>query len=459
MTLRASGQRPPGLAEVASTRPPIKQPGRLPVRLAVAGLMAGLLMAACETQELAGGPGRPPPPSPPPGSSSGGGFSFKTSGDADFDRWRSSFASKAEGQGRKPTVIKAVLDGLTPLEQNVQTAAFEQAEFVKPIWDYAKSAVSPTRVANGQKKLADTAETFSKIEESYATPREIVAAIWGMESSYGAYMGDIDAPRALATQAAQGRRVAFNEGELLAIMQLVEDGSATRQQFAKASWAGAVGQTQFMPSTFLQHARDFDRDGRKDLWTNTGDALASAANYLTVSGWRKGEPWAVETRIPEGFDYSLGDGRKMTVAQWKLEGLSPATAEQFAASDGLRAELFLPAGAYGPAFLLFDNFSVIKRYNNADSYALAVGLLADRLAGRPDLSRPWPTQIAMLTQEQAKDLQTALNKLGYNSGTPDGIIGRNTRGALQRFQKDRSLTADGFPTVDMLALVTAAAAS
>jgi lytic murein transglycosylase len=272
-------------------------------------------------------------------------------------------------------------------------------------------------------------------------------------------MGDIDAPRAIATHASQGRRVAFNEGELLAIMQLIEDGSATRDQFRKASWAGAVGQTQFMPSTFLQHARDFDRDGRKDLWGNTGDALASAANYLTVSGWRKGEPWAVETRIPEGFDYSMGDGRRMTIAQWKLAGLAPASGAQFAASEGLQAELFLPAGSYGPAFLLFDNFAVIKRYNNADSYALAVGLLADRLAGRPDLSRPWPTQIAMLTQAQAKDLQTALNKLGYNSGTPDGIVGRNTRGALQRFQKDRGLTADGFPTTEMLGVVLAAAAS
>lgn len=240
-------------------------------------------------------------------------------------------------------------------------------------------------------------------------------------------------------------------------MQLIEDGSATREQFRKASWAGAVGQTQFMPSTFLQHARDFDRDGRKDLWTNAGDALASAANYLTVSGWREGEPWAVETTLPAGFDYSLGDGSRQSVSQWKTLGLAPATAAQFASSDALPAELFLPAGSHGPAFLLFDNFSVIKRYNNADSYALAVGLLADRLAGRPDLSRPWPTTMALLTQTQARDLQTALIKLGYSPGTPDGIIGRNTRKALQGFQKDRGLLADGFPTMEMLGQVLAAA--
>jgi membrane-bound lytic murein transglycosylase B len=243
----------------------------------------------------------------------------------------------------------------------------------------------------------------------------------------------------------------------MAIMQLIEDGSATRDDFRRASWAGAVGQTQFMPSTFVSYGRDFDRDGRKDLWSNTGDALASAANYLTAMGWRQGQPWAVEARIPEGFDYSMGDGRKHTVEAWRALGLAPATAPAFANSDGLTAELFLPAGSYGPAFLLFDNFFVIKRYNNADSYALAVGLLADRLAGRPDLSRPWPTEITLLTQAQVKDLQTALNTLGYNAGAVDGVIGRGTRGALQKFQKDKALVADGFPTTEMLDQVMVAA--
>jgi membrane-bound lytic murein transglycosylase B len=424
--------------------------------------MAGLIAAACEsTPELAGGPGTGP--STPPPSSSGpnpgaNAISFRTSGDPEFDRWRAGFSSKALAAGRKRDAVIQVLSGLTPLDQQVQVAAFEQAEFVKPIWDYAKSAVSPTRITNGQKKLNENAEIFSKNEQSYATPSEIVAAIWGMESSYGSFIGDIDAPRALATQAYMGRRAAFNEGELMAIMRIIEDGSATREQFRKASWAGAFGQTQFMPSTYLQHARDYDRDGKKDLWTNTGDALASAANYLTGSGWRKGEPWAVEARIPNGFDYSLGDGRRQSVSQWKSLGLSPATAPQFANSDSLQAELFLPAGSHGPAFLLFENFNVIKKYNNADSYALAVGLLADRLAGRPDLSRPWPTNITMLTQTQAKDLQTALNKLGYNVGAADGIIGRNTRKGLQSFQKDRGLTADGFPTTEMLDKVLTAAA-
>jgi membrane-bound lytic murein transglycosylase B len=269
-------------------------------------------------------------------------------------------------------------------------------------------------------------------------------------------IGNLDVPTALASQAAMGRRKDFNEGELMAIMQLIERGAATRDDFRRGSYAGAVGQTQFMPSTFLSHAADFDKDGREDLWFNTGDAVASAANYLSKMGWKKGEPWAIETTIPEGFDYSNGDFRKMTVAEWKKLGLTPATKAQFAADESLQAELFLPAGSYGPAFLLFDNFYVIKKYNNADSYALAIGLLADRLAGGSDLSRPWPTDMPMLTQDQAKQLQSGLNTLGYNAGNVDGVIGRGTRSALQKFQKDKGLIADGFPTVEMLANVLAA---
>ena len=440
------------------------------IQWAAAGIAVGLALAACATSRLAGnghqtpapagssGPeaphADPVPPSPPAHTPMG----FITSGDQRFDDWRDAFAQKAIASGRRQDVVVQVLDGIIPVAETVQAQSFDnQAEFVKPIWDYARSAVSATRISNGQAKLAATSEAFNAIEASYAPPREIVAAIWGMESSYGGFIGNEDAPRVLASQAAIGRRKDFNEGELIAIMQLIEDGAATRDQFRKASWAGALGQTQFMPSSMLQYGRDFDRDGHKDLWSNAGDALASAANYLSAYGWRKGQPWAVEAHIPEGYDYSLGDGRKLTVAAWKATGLTPTLPGTFGTADALQAELFLPAGSYGPAFLLFENFGIIKRYNNADSYALAVGLLADRLAGRPDLSRPWPTDIQMLTQQQAKDLQAALNKLGYNAGAVDGIIGRGTRGALQKFQKDRSLVADGFPTTDMLAKVIEAA--
>jgi membrane-bound lytic murein transglycosylase B len=441
-------------------------------RWAVAGLALGLFVGACETQVAPPGsiastepapappvtPQTPPPPPEPVTAPSKYGFAFRSSGDPRFDAWRDEFAEKAKLAGHQDAVVISVLDALTPIAETVQTQTFEnQAEFVKPIWDYARSAVSASRISNGQAKLADNKAIFDSVEGGYNPPREIVAAIWGMESAYGAVIGNLDAPTVLASQAAMGRRKDFNEGELMAIMQLIEKGAATRDDFRRASYAGAIGQTQFMPSTFLAHAADFDKDGREDLWFNTGDAVASAANYLGELGWKKGQPWAVETTIPQGFDYSLGDFRKMSVAEWKKLGLAPATVARFAADDSLQAELFLPAGSYGPAFLLFDNFYVIKRYNNADSYALAIGLLADRLAGGSDLSRPWPTDMPLLTPDQAKQLQAGLNQLGYNAGNVDGVIGRGTRGALQKFQKDKGLVADGFPSVDMLPKVTAAA--
>lgn len=437
-------------------------------RWAVAGIALGLLVAACEGTKTAGGgpgpqaPGASAPTSPAepggqaaPVATPGG---FASSGNAGFDAWRDGFAAKAAAAGHRQEHIHAVLDGLVPVEAAVQAQTFgNQAEFVKPIWDYSRTAVSATRIANGQAKLAEHAGTFAVIEASYATPREIVAAIWGMETSYGGFLGNDDAPRVLASQAAVGRRKDFNESELLAIMKLIADGAATRDQFRKASFAGALGQTQFMPSSMVAYGKDFDMDGRKDLWGNTGDALASAANYLTAYSWKEDQPWAVEAIIPADFDYGLGDGRKMTVSTWKALGIVPVIPAKMQPADVLSAELFLPAGSYGPAFLLFENFNVIKRYNNADSYALAVGLLADRLAGTPELSRPWPTDIQMLTQQQAKDLQEGLNQLGFSAGAVDGIIGRGTRAGLQRFQKANGLVADGFPTTDMLAKVQAAA--
>ena len=430
---------------------------------ASAGIALGLLAAACATTKIAGGTPQPQPPvaaepAPPPAPAPVTPGGFASSGNGTFDTWRDDFAAKAAMTGRRTETVRAVLDGLVPVEATAQAQSFDnQAEFVKPIWDYAKSAVSPTRITNGQARLAANVDTFNAIEAAYAPPREILAAVWGMESAYGAVIGNEDAPRVLASQAAVGRRKDFNEQELVAIMKLIDDGSATRDQFRKASWAGAIGQTQFMPSSIIAYGKDFDGDGHKDLWTNAGDALASAGNYLQAFGWKKGQPWAVEATIPAGFDYSYGDGRKFTVAAWKAIGITPVMPATFTDTDVLSAELFLPAGSYGPAFLLFDNFYVIKKYNNADSYALAIGLLADRLAGRPDLTRPWPTDIQMLTQQQAKDLQTGLNTLGFSAGTVDGIIGRGTRGALQKFQKSKDLVADGFPTVAMLTAVMDAA--
>ena len=415
-------------------------------------------VAACETTDL-------PTPNtfpglPSPGGSPGSGSTtigpFRPSGDLEFDAWRSDFASRAVAAGHAPAVVHATLDGVAPLSAAlVASLGEDQAEFVKPIWDYVKSATTPARVSKGREKMAAGAAMFDRIEAAYAPPREILSAIWGMETSYGGFMGNSDAVQQLATLAYKGKRTKFGETQLLAVFDLLETGVFTREQLKRASWAGAVGQTQFMPATFLQFGRDGDGDNRKDPWDSSADALASAANYLAQSGWKKGEPWAVEAILPAGFDYALADGSKRSVAQWKLTGL--AIAHDRPAGDVLQAELFAPAGAHGPAFLLFENFYVIRTYNNADSYALSIGLLADMLAGRPDLFHPWPTDLKVLTKSQVMELQAALKKLGFDAGPVDGMPGRQTRSAVQAFQKTRNMVADGYPTEELLAQVLAAA--
>lgn len=381
---------------------------------------------------------------------------YTPSGSVEFDTWREEFSLRAQAAGRDTTAIRTVLAGLMPMTE-VMAASFNdnQAEFVKPIWDYVADATTPARVNYGRERLAEMSGTFAPIEASYAPPREILAAIWGMETSFGRILGSFDSPRQLASMAYKGRRSRFGEEQLIATMRLIESGRVTRDQLRVSSWAGAVGQTQFMPGTFLVHATDGDGDGRQDLWNSTSDALASAANYLTNSGWKKGEPWALEAILPANIDYGLADGKKRPMSFWASKGLTIGGGRT--AASTLEAELFLPAGSHGPAFFLYDNFYAIKAYNNADSYALSIGLLADRLAQRPDLTRDWPTDITMLNKSQVRTLQANLNQLGYDAGVVDGIAGRRTRSALQGFQKDRGLLADGFPTVTMLQAVTEAA--
>ncbi|WP_233355240.1 lytic murein transglycosylase [Hirschia maritima] len=400
-----------------------------------------------------------PPTSPAPDPSPNADVKvpvFISSGNAKFDSWRTKFAQRAANAGHNVGIVHSVLQSVVPIEViKAQAIGEDQAEFVKPIWDYVASATHPNRVSFGKKKLTETSGLFNTIEARYAPPREILTSIWGMETSYGRILGSSDAVRQLATLAYTGRRTKFGENQLLSTFKLIEQGIVTRDQLKKSSWAGAFGQTQFMPSTFLAHGRDGDGDGRKDVWNSQADALASAGNYLEASGWKRGQPWALEVSLPPNVNYGLADGTKRKVEIWQALGLKIEGGR--AANPNLKAELFLPAGSYGPAFLLFDNFYVIKAYNNADSYALSVGLLADKLAGRPELTKAWPTHIKMLSKSQIKEMQAALNSMGYKAGPVDGIAGRGTRGALQSFQKDRNLMADGFPTTQMLSAVKSAA--
>lgn len=446
------------------------------LRWGLAAAVTALLTACAAGPE----PQTPPPagpPSPPPASGapetpgdSGPAPArpvgpFESSGHARMDAWRADFASRAQAQGRDREVIRSVLEGISPLETflgsafTAQSSGIEdQAEFAKPIWEYLSSTVTSTRKRIGADKLAANTALFDRLEAEYGVDREVLTAIWGMETSYGGFIGSNDAANTLANMAVEGRRRRFAEGELIALMKILEQGLAERGDLV-SGWAGAMGQTQFMPSTFLAHAEDFTGDGKIDVWNSRADALASAANYLAVSGYRSGEPWGLEVILPDGFDYSHADGKDRRLATWRSLGLAAARGDRLDAGGAEFAELWVPAGHRGPKFLLFRNFDVFKTYNRADSYALAVGLLSQGVQGRDSPVADWPSDIRPLSVAQVKRLQAGLNDLGYGAGPVDGIPGRMTKSALRRFQADRGLIADGFPTASMLSLVLEAAGS
>lgn len=386
---------------------------------------------------------------------------FKSSGNPEMDLWRADFADRAMGAGHPRALVKSLLENIRPLplwlgnKVEAATAPSSQAEFAKPIWDYLKVPMGETRISGGQAKLAALGPTLSAIEARYGVDRQVLLAIWGMETSYGGFKGTDDAPNALANMATEGRRRTFAETELYALMTIVERGYARRDQLG-SGWAGAMGHTQFMPSTYIAHAEDFDGDGKRDVWKSEADALASAANYLARSGYVKGQPWGLEVRLPADFDYGLSDGNERRMETWVAAGLAPITGGAFETGGAEYAELWVPAGHAGPKYLLFKNFNVFKTYNRADSYAFAVGLSGDAIMGKRGPLTPWPTHLSPLTVSEIRELQLALVARGFDAGTADGIAGRRTRLAVQAFQKTQGQIADGYPTQQVLVMIQAA---
>lgn len=371
--------------------------------------------------------------------------------DADLGTFVRDFRAEAIAAGIEPALYDREMATAT-LRPKVIQRDRNQPEFVRAIWDYLDSAVSDRRIADGRKSYERAGDTLEMISQSYGLDPTIIAAIWGLESNYGTILGDNDIISAVTTLAVDGRRESFAKAQLIAALRIIQDGYATREQL-KGSWAGAMGQTQFIPTTYLAYAVDYDGDGKKNIWSDLGDVFATTANHLDSSGWKSGQPAIAEVTLPADFDYSLADGRRVRVVDWIGLGIKGATkALPDAVNLDAGAKLILPAGAQGPAFLTFHNFDVIKRYNNATSYALGVAMLSERIGGSDEgLKAEWPRDDRPLTRDEREALQRILVELGYNPGGVDGIIGPNTRRALRNWQKANGLPADGYPSAAMLA--------
>jgi len=364
-----------------------------------------------------------------------------------FARWIADFSTSARAAGISEATLQSAFEGVRFVPRVTQ-ADGAQAEFTRTVWDYLDSAVSAQRVVRGQDRLLEARPAVDAAAARYGVPAEILAAIWGMESNYGSFTGDIPTIDALATLGFEGRREAWARGQLIAALRILQNGDIPRAQMI-GSWAGAMGQTQFLPTNFLAYAVDADGDGRRDIWGSLPDVMASTANFLARSGWQAGQPWGQEVRLPPGFDLLLADGEQRRPAQaWADLGVRSVDGSALPALAD--SAILLPASARGPAFIVGPNFRTILRYNNSTSYALAVGLLSQALAGGPAVQTPWPRDLQALSRSQLLALQTALNSRGFDSGAPDGVMGPATRSAIRRYQQSAGLPADGYPTVELL---------
>ncbi|MFD1696993.1 lytic murein transglycosylase [Roseibium aestuarii] len=370
--------------------------------------------------------------------------------DPGFDRFVRDLWPQASAAGISSTTYNHVFTGMDPDPDTLRLME-AQSEFVKPVWDYLSSAVSDDRVKRGRELLDEYATVLSRIEARYGVDREAILAIWGMETNYGTFKGRHNVIRALATLAyAAPRRGDFWSKELIKALGIVQAGHV-RYEDMEGSWAGAMGHTQFMPTSWQAYAADYDGDGRRDIWTSVPDALASTANYLAEHGWQTGKTWGYEVALPRGFDYRLADeSTTLSLGEWRRHGVMRANGKEFPRPQD-DAILVMPAGAGGPAFLMLRNFYVIKRYNNATAYALAVGHLSDRIIGGGSFHGDWSREYLPLSKAETKELQEELNRRGYNVGSADGLVGPATRKAIRAYQKALGLIPDGYASVVLLA--------
>ena len=368
--------------------------------------------------------------------------------DPEFGRWIDRFRSMALRNGISDATFDLAFDGVR-YNRSIIEKDRNQSEFTKQIWEYLDSAVSDARISNGRDAVRQNGRVLEAIEAKYGVEKEVVAAIWGLESAYGTYRGDVPLIESLATLAYDGRRRDFFEEQLIAALKIIDQGNVHPRDMT-GSWAGAMGHTQFIPTSYLDYAVDFTGDGRRDIWADDPtDALASTAAYLARFGWQKGQPWGVEVALPNGFDFGQsGERIKKSIAEWTALGVRDAEGRQI--PDHGAASILLPAGAQGAAFMIFNNFHVIERYNQADAYVIAVGHLSDRIKGGPALRAGWPRDDRSLRFSEKQEMQQRLTAAGFNTQGVDGIIGPNTIEAIRAFQARSGMIPDGYASLEIL---------
>jgi len=365
-----------------------------------------------------------------------------------YDAWVVSFRQRAVAKGISQDTLDRAFRGAGYLPDVVEKDR-NQTEFTRTLEDYLAIAASDERVTKGQAALRRQANTLAAIEGRYGVDAEIVTAIWGLESKYGERRGDIPVVSSLSTLAFDGRRGAFFEQQLVASLKIVQSGDTTPERLT-GSWAGAMGHTQFIPTSYLAYAVDFNGDGRRDIWSeDPTDALASTAAYLQRSGWRTGQPWGMEVRLPSGFDGRLtGRGNARAAASWAAMGVTDMDGRPL--PDYGTTAILMPQGPRGPAFATFRNFNVILRYNNAENYAIGVGHLADRIAGKPPVQAGFPPDAQGMTIDDRKALQRRLTARGFDTGGSDGVIGAKTVDAIRAYQASAGLPVTGEPSLALL---------
>ncbi len=371
-----------------------------------------------------------------------------------FAAWIEALKVEAREQGIGNRTLDAAFRRVRPNARVIELNE-NQPEFSRAIWDYMDGAVSSERVSRGRSLMRQYRKSLGRAERQYDVPASIITAIWGLESNFGKNLGGFNVVEALATLGFEGRRAPFGREQLLAALKILEQGDVTPERMI-GSWAGAMGQTQFIPTVFLQYAKDGNGDGKRNLWDTRADVFASTANYLSEKGWQPGSPCFDEVRLPDNFDHGLADiSIEKPVREWADLSVTLADGRALGRRKGqdkdAPAAILLPAGHKGPALIAYPNFKVVLAYNNAISYALAICQLSQRFKGDAGVRKPWPrSEQPILSRNDRVELQTLLAQRKYDVGEPDGVIGKRTREAIRAFQRSTGMVPDGFPTIELL---------